>query len=63
MRRFLTVMASSRMPPKHRQFAPLRGDAGNSANAPRLQGVVFDVDGTLWYVARLLLFSVEVGCC
>lgn len=47
MRRFLTVMASSRIPPKPRQFAPLRGDAGNSANAPRLQGVVFDVDGTL----------------
>ncbi|KAK1771113.1 HAD-like domain-containing protein [Phialemonium atrogriseum] len=46
MRRFLSVMASS-TGLKPRRFAPLREGAGNSSNAPRLQGVVFDVDGTL----------------
>lgn len=37
-----------------RRFAPL-GHTSTSVNteveAPKLQGVVFDVDGTLWYVS------------
>ncbi|KAL8358136.1 hypothetical protein RB601_009531 [Gaeumannomyces tritici] len=42
MRRLLSVMAAR----KPRQFAPLRPGA-SSEGSPALQGVVFDVDGTL----------------
>ena len=41
-------MSQARRPPK--RFAPLdpeRGGGGGS-ELPRLKGVVFDVDGTLW---------------
>jgi hypothetical protein len=32
-----------------RQFAPLKGDGDKIIEgAPKLKGVVFDVDGTLW---------------
>lgn len=32
-----------------RRFAPLREGGGAEANkAPKLKGIVFDVDGTLW---------------
>jgi hypothetical protein len=45
MKRFMSMMVNST--PKARVFAPLRPGAGDSG-APKLQGVVFDVDGTLW---------------
>lgn len=45
MKRFLSVMATS-TPKARRTFAPLRPGAPSSG-APKLQGVVFDVDGTL----------------
>ena len=35
-------------PTMRRRFAPLNPDVPNHTNAPRLKGVVFDVDGTLW---------------
>ena len=31
-----------------RRFAPLNPDVPNEDDAPRLKGIVFDVDGTLW---------------
>lgn len=34
-------------PPRPRRFAPLDPSIPNSNNAPKLKGVVFDVDGTL----------------
>lgn len=37
-----------------RQFAPLKEGAAANSLAPRLRGVVFDVDGTLWYVGGSL---------
>src|SRR3569833_3058431 len=41
-----------------RRFAPLREGAGPSPEVlPRLRGVVFDVDGTLWSVGLCLLSS------
>lgn len=33
-----------------RSFAPLGSEAGHGGGAPGLKGIVFDVDGTLWYV-------------
>ena len=39
-----------------RQFAPLKESGDNTAErVPRLRGVVFDVDGTLWCVATTCL--------
>ncbi|KAK1518342.1 haloacid dehalogenase-like hydrolase [Colletotrichum abscissum] len=38
-----------------RQFAPLKPGAAVNSTAPRLKGIVFDVDGTLWYVIRCLI--------
>jgi hypothetical protein len=35
-----------------KRFAPLDPKIGNSTGAPLLKGIVFDVDGTLWYVAE-----------
>lgn len=41
----------SSCPPKARKrFAPLDENTPNLTNAPKLKGVVFDVDGTLWYI-------------
>lgn len=42
----------STIPPKTpRWFAPLKvGGDEIAERAPKLEGVVFDVDGTLWYV-------------
>ncbi|OHW94564.1 haloacid dehalogenase-like hydrolase [Colletotrichum incanum] len=34
-------------PVTHRRFAPLKPGAAANSNAPRLKGIVFDVDGTL----------------
>jgi len=34
-----------------RRFAPLKESSeGKSGGLPKLKGIVFDVDGTLWYV-------------
>lgn len=41
-------MSQTRRPPK--RFAPLDPHKGNASKAPPLKGIVFDVDGTLWYV-------------
>lgn len=41
-----SVAATS--PPRPRRFAPLRQEPGTQSDAPSLQGIVFDVDGTLW---------------
>lgn len=35
---------------QQRRFAPLNADVKNDSGAPELKGIVFDVDGTLWYV-------------
>lgn len=40
-----------------KRFAPLDPVKANPHNAPPLKGIVFDVDGTLWYV-----FSVSPLC-
>ena len=45
MRRFLSTMTQ----PRPRRFAPLKAAAdGHHHDLPKLQGVIFDVDGTLW---------------
>ena len=31
-----------------RRFAPLKEGVVNTGGAPKLKGIVFDVDGTLW---------------
>jgi len=46
-RRTFAMLASSKEP---RRFAPLKEGAANTSSIPRLKGVVFDVDGTLWLV-------------
>jgi hypothetical protein len=42
---------------RQRRFAPLNPSVTNtdaeSSNAPPLKGIVFDVDGTLWFVLSL----------
>ncbi|KAF6839627.1 had superfamily [Colletotrichum plurivorum] len=43
MKRFLSSMAAI----TPRRFAPLKAGAAANSNAPRLKGIVFDVDGTL----------------
>lgn len=50
-----SVAATS--PPRPRRFAPLRQEPGTQSDAPSLQGIVFDVDGTLWYVSEPDLMS------
>ena len=46
-RRAFTMSASSKEP---RRFAPLRKGAVDTTSIPKLKGIVFDVDGTLWLV-------------
>lgn len=36
-------------PLRQRRFAPLNPERKNESDAPALEGIVFDVDGTLWY--------------
>lgn len=43
------AMSQARRQPK--RFAPLDPQRSNEAGAPPLKGIVFDVDGTLWYVS------------
>jgi len=33
---------------RQRRFAPLNPELAAQSKAPRLEGIVFDVDGTLW---------------
>jgi hypothetical protein len=33
-----------------RHFAPLNPEKGKLSSLPKLDGIVFDVDGTLWYI-------------
>jgi hypothetical protein len=64
-------MSTQRRPPK--RFAPLDPTIPNETNAPPLKGIVFDVDGTLWYVWFLYfcvfvffvfwILDLEVVCC
>lgn len=37
------------------RFAPLDPTRSSGSDAPRLKGIVFDVDGTLWYVLDFVL--------
>lgn len=49
-----------------RKFAPLGNLGGQVGGLPILKGVVFDVDGTLWFVNFLysicFLFLVSLAC-
>lgn len=59
-------MTQARRPAK--RFAPLNPQDGNDSAAPQLRGIVFDVDGTLWYVSILIFpgidgFSLLLYCC
>jgi len=38
------------IPKRPRRFAPLNPQLAEKSDAPKLKGIVFDVDGTLWYV-------------
>ena len=50
-----------------KRFAPLDPVKANPYKAPQLKGIVFDVDGTLWYVLSvsplytLFFFPIKVG--
>lgn len=47
-------MATSSEPGQGRRcFAPLNPDLKDGRHQPKLKGIVFDVDGTLWYGALL----------
>jgi len=52
-------------PNKPRRFAPLREGASFAGKGvPKLNGVVFDVDGTLWFVEKSLFnFEPVLYCC
>ena len=43
------IRTMSNVKTTRRRFAPLDPQKSNSAGAPPLKGIVFDVDGTLWY--------------
>lgn len=44
------IRAMSNVKTTPKRFAPLDPQKSNPASAPPLKGIVFDVDGTLWYV-------------
>ena len=52
-----------------KRFAPLDPTIANSAGAPQLKGIVFDVDGTLWCVSHSIIHmnfvvvSSQKNCC
>ena len=52
-RTIMTAMSSSPSVPgyalRQRRFAPLNPEKRGESDAPSLGGIVFDVDGTLWY--------------
>ena len=43
------IRAMSRVKTTPKRFAPLDPQKNNPVGAPPLKGIVFDVDGTLWY--------------
>ena len=43
------IRAMSHVKTIPKRFAPLDPQKSNPAGAPPLKGIVFDVDGTLWY--------------
>ena len=43
------IRAMSYIKTTPKRFAPLDPQKSNTAGAPTLKGIVFDVDGTLWY--------------
>ncbi|KAI0024304.1 haloacid dehalogenase-like hydrolase [Xylariomycetidae sp. FL0641] len=47
MRRFLSTSISNMAKASPRRFAPLKESTNSKSDLPRLQGIVFDVDGTL----------------
>ena len=62
---FTSTMSSSPSAPgyalRQRRFAPLNPEKRGESDAPSLGGIVFDVDGTLWYFLfslSLLLFNI-----
>jgi hypothetical protein len=58
-----TEMETGKPTPKRpRRFAPLNPQLAAGSDAPRLQGIVFDVDGTLWYVRVNFTFAGVVRC-
>ena len=40
-----------------RRFAPLDPSAEKGQDWPKLKGIIFDVDGTLWYATNLCLYQ------
>lgn len=42
---------------RQRRFAPLLPSSASSSSAPPLRGIVFDVDGTLWYTYTYTLLA------
>ena len=49
---------------KHtKRFAPLDPARSHESDAPRLKGIVFDVDGTLWYALDFVLSVQTVKRC
>lgn len=60
-----TMASNASAPPAYqkrpRRFAPLNPErrvSNGDGSAPELKGVVFDVDGTLWYVFIFLSFYI-----
>lgn len=53
IRRLFTAMTAR----SARRFAPLNPEKGKDSDAPVLKGIVFDVDGTLWYACYLNMFQ------
>ena len=43
------IRAMSHVKTMPKRFAPLDPQQSNPVGAPPLKGIVFDVDGTLWY--------------
>lgn len=49
-----------------KRFAPLSPQKDNVFGAPTLKGIVFDVDGTLWYVPfieHVEFHALSIGHC
>lgn len=52
-------MAQASRSPK--RFAPLDPQNSNDSEAPPLKGIIFDVDGTLWYVLYNSVIALELN--
>ncbi|GMF69414.1 unnamed protein product [Aspergillus oryzae] len=46
---------------RQRRFAPLNPERKGTSSAPPLKGIVFDVDGTLWYLILSLNHVTSLG--